>query len=840
MLTALIAPIGNTGNAEETFQASVSYDDRYLAFVSNHDLQDQYPDSNGGADVFVRDNVTGALELISRAEGAAVHGFSPSISADGRYVAFVSDGANIIPGYVHRNRSADIYVYDRVNETFNRVSIPPPGETHRFPGQFSRGIIQEWIGEPSISADGKRVLFEVQAMQSNLGNGTDVYVRDIEAGATFLVSRSSSTRMITEVSMSADGKRVALLHFESFIQGDFNNAGIDIFDISSATPTLLRSVSMPGRMKAAPHAAISPDRQSVFYFRPDATGQRGDIRVMAVGDGSDLPLVDDVEMFNEDSGMAVSADSQRLVFSNGGTTFLFDRPSAMLSMLSHDYQGFERAKGRSIEPTISGNGRRVYFMNDDGRLRREDEGSADSRFDLYRSEDLNFGTITGNIFNDANGNSLHDPGEAARAGGLVYLDANNNQQFDGAERLVVADSQGQYLFKDVAPGTYTVRQLVGANVGSYPQPDSQFDIDLVFDDSIPEVIRAGVRAAADRWMDIVIGDLPDVGGIDDVEILVNSAELADAVLAVAGPDQFRSGEAGNLPYHGVLTFDLASLNSPTDRAMDIAIHEIAHVLGFGTMWEQLKLTEVIGGVPVYTGQAAVAMFKLAAGNGASAVLIEPDADNQQEGAHWASSWAIAGHEYEVMSPVLDNTLGLRHLSPVTVGAIQDLGYRVNYGQADFTGAMFVDDYLSLRRGASVSADSSGYSVTIGPGRMEGGLDFGVRPASVTFPFGPKPTLMGTISGLAFIDTNGNRRKDKNEKNLRCTIFFDSDKDGVLDAGEPRIKLRSSSYQFTNVPLGIHKIGVVLPKGFKLAPKLKAVKVTVAKLGAKLNIIARRA
>jgi len=449
------------------------------------------------------------------------------------------------------------------------------------------------------------------------------------------------------------------------------------------------------------------------------------------------------------------------------------------------------------------------------------------------------GSIAGHIWWDTNGNGLQDPGEQPRVTGTVFLDLNNSGTLESGEPLAFTNATGNYEFSNLAAGSYTVRHLIPSDSAlSYPKPDSQFNIELTFADDIPDAIRSGIQQAADRWMKIVIGDLPDEGAIDDLQINVVSGDLADTILATGGPDQFRAGS--NLPYHGVVTWSDTSLNETTDRALQIALHEIAHVLGFGTMWQNLKLTETQLGAPVYTGQAALAMYKFAIDSAAKFVPVEPDPDDATAGAHWASSFAAVNDQvFDIMASKLTQNATGRFISTVTIAAIADLGYQVNFAQADLDWPATQNKYAPMRKDAPAAADGKSYSVTLADNGTEVSLDFGIKSASVTFPTGPKPQLMGTLSGLAFIDLNKNGRKDRTEKNLTCTIFFDMDKDGVLDASEPRIKIKTGSYKFTQIPLGTYRLKVLLPRGIKLAATIKPLKMTATKLNQKLNIVGIR-
>ena len=451
------------------------------------------------------------------------------------------------------------------------------------------------------------------------------------------------------------------------------------------------------------------------------------------------------------------------------------------------------------------------------------------------------GTIGGHIWWDSNGNGLQDPGEVPRQSGIVFLDTNNDESFETSEPHDLSDANGDYVIDNVGAGTYTVRHLIPTTgyVLSYPGAGSQFEIELNFGDDIPQAIRDGVAQAAGRWMKIVIGDLPDQGGIDDLRIDVVSGELPDTVLATGGPDEFRTGS--NLPYHGVVTWSKLDLADSTERAYQVALHEIAHVLGFGTMWQELKLTEVQLGAPVYTGQAALAMYKFAVNNSATSIPVEPNAGDATAGAHWASSWAGANGSYDIMVAKLEQNISARFISTVTVGAIADLGYEVNFSQADLDWPATNEKYHPLRQDPPVGADHQSYVVTLGAGESASGVDFGIRQASKEFPVGPKPAIVGTLSGISFIDANKNGRKDQNEKFLPCTIFFDFDKDGVLDSNEPRIKIKGPGpYRFTNIGLGTYRLKVLLPRGIKLAVPIKTLKMTAGKLNVKMNIIGVRA
>lgn len=159
---------GNSQSGDWRGQA-VSADGRYVAFAS--DASNLVPgDTNGTWDVFLRDRVAGTTTRLSVADDesqANRESIHPSISADGRYVAFSSYAANLVAG--DTNDMFDIFVRDTVAGTTTRASVGPAG------GQSNYG---SW--SPRISADGRVVAFLSYATNLVAGdtNGVaDVFVR---------------------------------------------------------------------------------------------------------------------------------------------------------------------------------------------------------------------------------------------------------------------------------------------------------------------------------------------------------------------------------------------------------------------------------------------------------------------------------------------------------------------------------------------------------------------------------------------------------------------------------------------------------------------------------------
>ena len=158
----------------------LSADGRYAAFSSK--ASNLVPaDTNGATDIFVSDRQAGAVERVSLAPGggeANADSSLPSLSADGRYVAFASRASNLVPG--DANQLEDIFVHDRQTGQTQRVSIA-------WDGAQANGL----SNYAAISADGRFVAFVSAA--SNLVPGDtnrteDVFLYDRQTGLTEIVS----------------------------------------------------------------------------------------------------------------------------------------------------------------------------------------------------------------------------------------------------------------------------------------------------------------------------------------------------------------------------------------------------------------------------------------------------------------------------------------------------------------------------------------------------------------------------------------------------------------------------------------------------------------------------
>lgn len=272
-LVSLRSPLVPTAfTADEGGRLSdVTPDGRYVVFTSYtyppyEDLLPNQPfDDWGDPHLFLRDRQTGTLSVVDLApNGHAVAGWNGQITDDGRYVAFLSNAAELLPSGVAAN-GHNVYLRDRSTNTTTLVSVDPAGD---------RAVNAGSNAEIALSADGRYVAYtawDCSAVDglSNPHDFSAVYLRDrgdgVTPASTVLVSRNLAGNgqingESNQISISADGRYVTFVSTAADLAaGDTNNAP-DVFRFDRATGQVsLVSVNAAGTAPGNDHSgAYSP------------------------------------------------------------------------------------------------------------------------------------------------------------------------------------------------------------------------------------------------------------------------------------------------------------------------------------------------------------------------------------------------------------------------------------------------------------------------------------------------------------------------------------------------------------------------------------------------------
>ncbi len=258
-----VTPFNQQG-AGPSHRPAITPDGRWIAFCSSG-TNLVAGDTNGRADVFVRDRATGAIERVSlddagnQADGDS---WATGISDDGRYVAFLSFAANLVPG--DTNGVMDGFVRDRWSGTTRRISVGPSGQQ-----------ATAFVDSAGISGDGSTAVFgTASALVPGDTNGAhDIHVLTLSTGAVERVSvgpgGAEGNGNSFSPCISADGRFVAFHSLATNLVANDTNAARDIFVHDRQSATTERVSVGPGGAQSnadSRYAACSADGRHVAFI----------------------------------------------------------------------------------------------------------------------------------------------------------------------------------------------------------------------------------------------------------------------------------------------------------------------------------------------------------------------------------------------------------------------------------------------------------------------------------------------------------------------------------------------------------------------------------------------
>ena len=352
--TGTVEKIGTgLGGAEpdwDNFDPAISGDGAHVAFASCATNLIS-GDTNGKLDVFVMDRDTRVVQRVSVASNGDQgndDSYRPSISANGRYVAFCSLATNLVAG--DTNGATDIFVHDCETGETERANVASDGT--QADGESET---------PAISADGRRVAFSSGA--SSLASGDpsgdeDVYVHDRVTGETERISETDlgapADDRSFEPSISCDGRYVVFLSAATNLVPGDTNLRSDVFVRDRLTGETER-VSMAGDGgQANDHvnlAVISPDGRYVAFeslatnLLPDVVAPGGGVYIRDCMNGEIWPanVATDGTWGNEGAfvqlGMALSFGGRAVAFCSMATNLVPGDTNGWADVFVHDRGG---------------------------------------------------------------------------------------------------------------------------------------------------------------------------------------------------------------------------------------------------------------------------------------------------------------------------------------------------------------------------------------------------------------------------------------------------------------------------------------------------------------------
>ena len=415
---------GSQANGSSTVP-SISGDGSYVAFAS-YARNLVTGDTNNNQDVFIHDSQTGQTIRVS-ISSAGIQGNNnsgnPSISSDGRYVAFSSNAYNLVAG--DTNKKQDVFVHDRQTGQTTRVSISSAG----IQGNGSSYDI-------SLSGDGRYVAFTSQAknlVTGDTNNKRDIFVHDRQTSQTTRVSINSSglqgSSNSINPSISFDGRHVSFASSSTnLVSGDTNSA-TDVFVHDRQTGETTR-VSVDSAGNQGNGASYNPSISS---------------------NGSYV-------VFESSASNLVSGDTNVVQ-----DIFMHDRLTGETTRVSLDSSG-NQSNGASINSAISSSGSYVVFESSASNLVSGDTNAAADIF----VHDSQTGETT-RVSLDSAGNQSNGAGNNSS----ISSDGKFQAFQSSASNLISGDTNG---VQDVF-----VHEYLGISINYYCDNDNDGYIDLLVD-----------------------------------------------------------------------------------------------------------------------------------------------------------------------------------------------------------------------------------------------------------------------------------------------------------------------------------------------------------------------
>ncbi|WFU32434.1 Ig-like domain-containing protein [Bradyrhizobium brasilense] len=342
---------GAPGTLERTWDGDfqpMSVDGRFTAFTS--DATNLVPnDTNGVQDIFVYDRLTNTTERVSVSNDGTQgdwHSFDPTITGDGRYVAFITGASNLVPG---SPPGWNNFVYDRSTHQVELISSPTDGTAT---GQAL-----------TISPDGRYVAFETDAITNDGSNhGVEIFIYNRAAESLSLVAADKANGIDgNNLQFSVDGRYLVFQSKNNIFVYDQINQSLQ--NVTSDGAGYIPSISADGRYIAFIHATVDQttgeitDGANIFVY--DQTTRTTELISFADGGHAD----------NHAFYPSISGDGRYVVYSVRNELVPSIVPTVSDGIYVYDRLAHTTVQlGEGLFAQISADGKQVVVDHADGSI----------------------------------------------------------------------------------------------------------------------------------------------------------------------------------------------------------------------------------------------------------------------------------------------------------------------------------------------------------------------------------------------------------------------------------------------------------------------------------------
>lgn len=676
---------------------SLSASGRYAVFASS--ATNLGAGGNGALQVWRHDLQTGATELVSAAGGLPVSAgaFAPSVSADGRFVAFVSFAADLVPG--DTNGALDAFVRDMQTGVTTAVTTTAAGAF-----TTAGGSLAGFAGARVLSDDGRYAAFtslSEELVPEPSGGRAQAYVRDLATSAVTRVSVDAAgapaNGAALQATISGDGRVVAFQSASTNLSPLVTSGAAQIYvrDLASGTTTLasLSSSGAPNTSLAAGLPGLSRNGRFVVFetqarLDPADLDPAWDVYLRDLASGTtSLASPSANTFFGADSrSPSLSADGAYVAFSsvdagmvpgdanNVADVFLWSRASGALTLVSLNDAG-RQANAASLTPSVSADGGRVAFTSSASSLV---PSPASLGMQIYVRD---LATNAPPVVSAGADATVAEGTTFNRAGGFTDGDASTSWTAtvdwgDGSGALPLALDGGSFALERLLPvGTYDVSVAVVDDQGAVGTGSFRLTVENV----APSLtLPASVQLPFTRVLHVA-GALSDPGTGERLAVTADYGDGSPPVALALSDGTFTLDHA----YAADGSYDVTVVASDSNGGVTTA-HVSVTLLGYAYEWLS-PTPDVIG-----AGRTLPAHFAVTRPDGSFLLDTSVAVDLVDEGGNtvlgpftWTSSM---GSGVTASSRAYKVSLDLRDLAPGRYGL------RVSF-DSDVLAGSFVRDLV---------------------------------------------------------------------------------------------------------------------------------------------------
>lgn len=573
----------------------VSADGRFVVFESYADNLVSN-DKNNWSDVFLKDTHTGAVTRIStNSAGGESHGTisDASMSADGRYIAFISTANDLVAG--DTNNTPDVFVKDTLTGKTTRVSTSSTGQ------QGDGGNYPEGSVTAKISADGRFVVFEAsdQNLASNDTDGDpDIFVKNLQTGQLTCVSADKNGQSAYGNSenpdISADGRYVVFESASDLLDDGKDGWGsIYLRDLQTGELTRVKDaggyeyggdpkISGDGRFVVftTSSALVGTDTNGVedVYVKDLHTGKFAQVSVNQLGVGAD-----DRSLLAQ-----ISLDGSTIVFRNDGSNLVSDDEygSDVFAVSNPFYVRTLSGGAGNDTYVIANTADKVVELTGQGT----DTVQSSVRYEL--GDNLEQLVLTGTAAINGIGNALNNKLTGNNAANTLSGGTGADTMLGaGGDDTYYVDNSGDVVTETAGNGIDTVRSTIGVVLGANVENlvlSGSANINGIGNSSTNNIagnagnnlLNGGLgvdtvnyaAAAAGVTVDLSLTGAQATGGAGTDTVLgfenVTGSSFADTLIGTAGANTIDGGKGADTMTGGAGN-DSYVVDSTSDRIVEL-------------------------------------------------------------------------------------------------------------------------------------------------------------------------------------------------------------------------------------------------------------------------------